>query len=110
MVYADDQLRSHWNLGLVEGVMVGADGEIRAANVRVNKKGTSSVLNRPIQHLYPLEVRRSAEEDDHADIPDPDEVCTEPQTELSTPRQSRRAFGTRARDRILAQAISESPD
>ena len=35
---------------------MGADGQIRAANTRVSKKGRSSTLDRPIQHLYPLEV------------------------------------------------------
>lgn len=35
---------------------MGADGQIRAANICVSKKGRSSTLDRPIQHLYPLEV------------------------------------------------------
>ena len=34
----------------------GADGQIRAANTRISKKGRASTLDRPIQHLYPLEV------------------------------------------------------
>ncbi len=44
VVYTDDQPRSHWNLGLVEGVMVGADGEIRAATVIKRVEQTYTAL------------------------------------------------------------------
>ena len=63
VVYAEGQPRSHWKLGVIEQLMVGADGEVRAASVRVSNKGRSSTLCRPIQHLYPLEVRGSQEEE-----------------------------------------------
>ena len=43
--------------------MIGADGEVRAALVKVTNKGRSSTLWRPIQHLYSLEVRCLQEEE-----------------------------------------------
>ena len=44
VVYADDQPRRQWKLGLIEQVIIGADSEVRAASVRVNKKGKPEVL------------------------------------------------------------------
>ena len=55
-MYSDDQPRIFWKLGRIEKVLQGADGQRRAANVRVSKNGHTSTLNHPIQHLYPLEV------------------------------------------------------
>lgn len=43
--------------------MTGADGEVRAVSVRVTNDGRSSTLCRPIQHLYPIEVRDSQDRD-----------------------------------------------
>lgn len=76
--------------------MIGADGEVRAAAVRVTNKGKASTLCRPIQHL----VRRSQKEDttqeDTIDLEPEDNLDQEPVTE-----RPRRAAAARARDRIL---------
>ena len=53
MVHSDDQPRSCCKLGIVEQLIVGTDGQTRAAN---NKNGRTSALDRQIQHLYPLEI------------------------------------------------------
>lgn len=47
--------RGYWRLGVVETLLVGRDEEVRAATVRTHSKPI--VLKRPIQKLYPLEVR-----------------------------------------------------
>ena len=60
VVYLDNQPSSHWKLGLVQ---IGADGEVRAASVQVTSKEKSKTLCRPLQYLYPLEIRCSQEED-----------------------------------------------
>ena len=50
--------RGKWRLGKVEELITVKDGEIRGANVKVlTKKGKPMYLNRPVQKLYPLEVR-----------------------------------------------------
>ena len=50
--------RGKWRLGKVEELITGKDGEIRGAKVKVlTKKGKPMYLNRPVQKLYPLEVR-----------------------------------------------------
>ena len=103
VVYSDDQPRSCWKLGRIEKMIVGVDGQKRAATVRVSKKGRISTLDRPIQHLYPLEVSpQSDEEENTLDLIAP---TSESGQHVETPRPKRSA-ATMARDRILAQAVS----
>ena len=64
VVYSDDQPRSCWKIGQVEHIIEGADGHARAARICVSRKGRTKILNRPIQHLYPLEVAALIEVDD----------------------------------------------
>ena len=42
----------HWKLGIVAELITSRDGVIRGAKLRAGK----SYLERPIQHLYPLEL------------------------------------------------------
>ena len=42
----------HWKLGIVAELITGIDGVVRGAKLRAGK----SYLERPIQHLYPLEL------------------------------------------------------
>ena len=102
VVYTDNQPRSCWKLGRIERMIIGADGQRRAATVRVSNNGRTSTLNRPIQHLYPLEVASHADGCEQKDCePTEQEILLE----QPDPRP-RRSAATRARDRILAQAIS----
>ena len=62
VVIATEQPRAFWILGRVEEVLVGKDGETRGAVLRVAGGGRrSTLLQRPIQLLYPLEVPRSCQ-------------------------------------------------
>ena len=60
VVVHDDSLpRGFWKLGLVKELFKGPDGVARAALVRLTTKdGKQSLLRRPIQRLYPLEIRQ----------------------------------------------------
>jgi hypothetical protein len=49
----DDSPRIKWKLAVIEDLITGNDGLIRAANLRTSTGQT----NRPIAKLYPLEVR-----------------------------------------------------
>ena len=52
--------KAKWQLGKVEQLITSKDGKVRSAVVRIgNSKGTSTRLRRPIQKLYPLEVRHT---------------------------------------------------
>ena len=58
IVVEEGVLGGKWILGKVEELITGKDREIRGAKVKVlTKKGKPMYLNRPVQKLYPLEVR-----------------------------------------------------
>ena len=44
-------------LAKVEQLLQGKDGQVRGAKIRENAKGKPVFINRPIQLLYPLELR-----------------------------------------------------
>ena len=78
VVFSSEQPRSFWKIGRIEQIIAGPDGQNRAATVRVSSKGRISTLNRPIQHLYPLEVRSPSTEPSNAEEPSSTESATEP--------------------------------
>ncbi len=98
----EDQPRGFWNLGRVEELVIGRDGEARGAVVRVASKGRrSTLLQRPVQRLYPLEsTTPSTTALPQPDPPDP--VNTLPL------RRSTRAAAFEARDRLMAQSLMDS--
>ncbi len=55
--------RLNWNIGRVKELLKGRDGNTRAVVLRtVSKGGEVILLNRPIQKLYPLELRSESED------------------------------------------------
>ena len=52
IVRSDNRNRAKWPLGIVERLIPGKDGVVRAVKLRAGK----SYLERPVQHLYPLEL------------------------------------------------------
>lgn len=61
VVYEEDRKRGEWKMGVVEDLVTGRDGIIRGAEVRVITKGKPVHLSRPVQKLYPLEIRSEGE-------------------------------------------------
>ena len=60
IIYDEGQPRGLWRLGRVVAVIHSEDGGVRAASVKVlSSTGRPTILRRPIQHLYPLEVRKT---------------------------------------------------
>lgn len=59
VIVKDEHLpRGQWKLGVVQEVATGRDNQVRAATVKVASSGRQhSTLKRPIQLLYPLEIR-----------------------------------------------------
>ena len=65
--------RPFWKLGVVEQIILGRDGQIRGAIVRVWAKDKGcKLLRRPIQHLYPLEVDETKSGNVGGDPSEPD--------------------------------------
>ena len=52
IIKGDEKDRNQWKLGIVEEVLPGKDGVVRAVRLRAGR----NQLERPIQHLYPLEL------------------------------------------------------
>ena len=48
----EERNRGKWRFGIVEQSIQGRDGVVRGARLRAGK----SYLERPVQHLYPLEL------------------------------------------------------
>ena len=132
IVHSADQPRGFWRLGRVKEVLVGRDEKIRGAVLRVAGKGRQAKqLQRPLQLLYPLEIcappcesnpsESELELEQSAGVtvtpgdgqnpsqktPQIDCSPVEPQCLL---RCSRRAAAIEARDRLMAQALSQTND
>lgn len=112
-VFDETHPRGLWRLGKVESVLRSSDGGVRGALIRTqNKSGSSSILRRPIQHLYPLDVR----------LPTPEPISATTsngigerskstqdsrESRLDQPRRSRRQAAIQARDRILGFSMMD---
>jgi hypothetical protein len=135
IIHSDDQPRGMWNLGRVEELMIGNDGEARGAVLRVAGRGRRAKrLQRPVQKLYPLEmptpdnkqlensvanldhppddgVQDDGVQDEHATPELPAQGDNLPSLiDVPTPqplRRSNRAAALEARDRLLAQTLSD---
>ena len=56
LVHEDNVKRSNWKLAKVEELIVGKDGQVRGARLKVITKGKPVFMNRAVQKLFPLEV------------------------------------------------------
>lgn len=108
VIIHNDQPRAMWKLGIVEELLVGADGESRAAVLRVSGQKR---LQRPVQRLYPIEMAVKTPENLSESEPN---TTTEQNHELNCEppvrRQLRRAAALKARDRIAAQALDSDEE
>ena len=82
-VYEEGVKRNGWKMAVVESLIVGKDKEVRGANVRVITKGKAVRLSRPVQKLFPIEIR--IETSEISDVPK--ERVTGPQRR-DVPRRS----------------------
>ena len=73
----DDTPRINWKLAVVEELIVGNDGLVRAAHIRTAQGRT----NRPISKLCPLEV--SSEEPQPETVVQPDSTKTDAEAPMA---------------------------
>ena len=115
----NDQPRGFWRLGRVQELLVGRDGKVRGAMLRVASKGRTSNLRRPLQLLYPLETEAardpSKEATDHeaahdAPISKEDDV-SKPTILQEDSRRPTRAAAKKANEnrRIWIQELQDEP-
>ena len=62
LVHEDHVKRSNWKMGKVVEQIVGKDGVVRGAKLRMITKGKPIIVNRAVQKLYPLEVSSAVKE------------------------------------------------
>ena len=69
LVLIHDKLpRNRWKVGIVETLHPSRDGFTRGCNVRtLTKTGRLTYLNRPVNKLYPLEIKSKSVQDDLAE-------------------------------------------
>lgn len=121
-IYDEGHPRGLWRLGKVESLVRGADGVVRGVHVRVmSRKGHPKTLRRPLQHIYPLEVRCEPTDDETHGAEDvacngsdnpsltPMEIA-EPTISSTVCRRPTRMAAIQARDRILGCAIEDAHD
>ena len=114
LVEDEDKPRCLWRLAKVTELITGRDGYTRGAILHV--PATKTTLQRPLQHLFPLEMKvqtttvppAETSDDDLEPTHTDDHESSEPdQTEDSVPVRPRREAATEARNRLAACAIAE---
>lgn len=127
VIHSDEKKRGFWNLGKVEEKVKGQDEQVRGAVVRVyTGQRKSKLIGRPVQRLYPLELRvQSNQREDHEssaeELNTNQESGENAQTKMHAvesgdesvvneqPRELRRSARTasvKAKDGIFAQSIN----
>ena len=64
IVFEENKKRAHWKTAVVERLITGRDENVRGAEIRTIAKGKHLPISRPIQKLYPLEIRPTLESTD----------------------------------------------
>ena len=93
----DDTHRSTWKLAVIESLIKGGDGLVRAANIRTN----TGCTNRPITKLYPLEISADVE-----NLDEPNRDSTNVLATNNSNGRPRRAAASNALRRISEWANS----
>ena len=87
----DSTNRIHWKIARVEEIIPGADGKVRAAIVKVGTSDKrSTYLRRVIQHLIPIEVKSSSNNDDTRPIVDVSDQAGRPRSTAAVIGEIRR--------------------
>ncbi len=70
-VYDEGHPRGMWRLGRIEELTPSSDDKLRGVRVRViSKGGQVKIIRRPVQHIYPLEVRTDPQETQYTNVSD----------------------------------------
>lgn len=110
LVHNEHQPRGFWRLAQVKETIVGKDGQVRGAVLKLPaKNGQTTLLCRPLQLLYPLEI--NCQMDDQTNAANYTNSVVEGEPELTnkevlnegtTRRLSQRAAARQANDRLKA--------
>ena len=73
LIQEDDVKRNRWRLGRIQEVISGSDGVFRGAVLKTCRDGKAGQIKRPLQKLYPLELKEESDvsrQDRVADVGD----------------------------------------
>ena len=102
VVNEEEKKRGEWKIGVVESLAKGKDGVIRGATVTVVTKGKPTHLSRPVQKLYPLEIKSKGERSSHVDSSEKRRRTVENPTR-TVPRRSA-ALDSRWKSRLIVDS------
>ena len=107
-IYDEGHPRGLWRLGRIIDFLPSTDQKLRGVTVKVvSKKGQSRILRRPIEHIYPLEVRE-CEQASETGEDEPSDVCDEEMNqEKSTDVPDMEGVPTSRPRRVSAQRAKE---
>ena len=95
--------RSQWKLGKIEELIKSDDGATRGAKLRVSSKGRRPVqISRPLQKLFPLEVRQMEPVPENA-------VVIQPAGDVQRPKRKAVVTGE-LRRRLVDQCLDDDDD
>ena len=90
-VFEDNVKRGSWKTAFVEELIEGKDNVVRGTKVRVITKGKPIRMSRPIQKLYPLEIRCETERTENAGVGNAEEQSEQTVKETMKRNVPRRA-------------------
>ena len=96
IVHDENRSRSLWRLGRVMHLVCGNDGKVRGAKVKVAERGKPTMLRRPIQKLYPIEIGNQDITQQKVDM---GSTTIQPQKEESITQRPRRAAAIKATEK-----------
>ena len=99
LVHNDKHLRGFWKLTRIERLLEGPDKQIRGAVIRIPSRSSSTILRRPLNCLYPLEITcQAVNKDDTGDDRSSEVGDTQAGGDVASTSRPRRAAAQRARD------------
>ena len=103
VVHDENLPRGFWRLGRIEEVISGRDGKIRGATVRLaSRNRQKTLLHRPIQLLYPLEIH-----DAHSDSSARPTGESQTSSQILTDTEPRQEEGARRRSKRISANSSD---
>ncbi len=109
-VYDEGHPRGMWRLGRIEEIIPNSDNKIRGVRVKViSKGGQVKIIRRPVQHIYPLEVRQETQHTNVSDRPTENVVvrADRPTENVVVRARSTRKAALQAKDRITECLIED---
>ena len=98
MITGGEKNRGKWNIGIVQHINKGKDGNIHSVKLPCKK----AILERAIQHLYPMELTCSS-------YTAPKEVILDPNARVFSPKQNA-AVPADERIKEVTEYETELPD